>query len=74
MCRIRLPPGLKRWRTGSPGPSAVEAARGAVPLKCAKPPSVNRAWVADLDQQIRDRAGTKAAELPSVEPLERTSA
>jgi hypothetical protein len=37
-----LPPELKRWRTGSPGPSAVEAASGAEPSKRAKPASVKR--------------------------------
>jgi len=35
----RLPPRLRRWRLGSPSPSAEEAASGAVPLKRAKEPS-----------------------------------
>ena len=77
-CRIalirRLPPGLKRWRTGSPGPSAVEAGSGAEAVKRANPPSVNRRGSPTSTSSSATERVSRPQSSPSVEPLERTSA
>src|SRR3954471_20404558 len=66
-CRMaftrRLPPGFRRWRTGSPGPSPVEAGIGALASKRANPASVKRRGSPTSTSSSATRADGEPAEL-----------